>query len=67
MLYLLVLIIGILIGGISVFFMSGWGYFKLDEVEEDGDKYHNIRIRLFPDQKIFKKRLILLVRSDSLK
>lgn len=67
MLYLLVLIIGILIGEISVFFMSGRGYFELDEVEEDGAKYHNIRIRLFPDKKIFKKRLILLVRSDSLK
>lgn len=67
MLYLLVLIIGILIGGISVFFMSGWGYFELDEVEEDGVKYHNIRIRLFPDQKMFKKKLIFLVKKDSFK
>lgn len=65
--YLLVLVTGILIGGIIVFFMSGRGYFELDEVEEDGVKYHNIRIRLFPDRKIFNKKVILLVRSDSLK
>lgn len=67
MLYVLVFIIGILLGGISVFFVSGRGYFELDEVEEDGVKYHNIRIRLFPDQKIFEKKLILLIKSDSLK
>ena len=65
--YLLVLVIGILIGGIIVFFMSGRGCFELYEVEEDGVKYHNIRISLFPDQTILNKKLILLVRNDSLK
>lgn len=56
-------IVGVIAGVILVFIKSGRGYFRLHEVEKDTG-YYSVQVRLFPDNKMLKKKTILLIYAD---
>lgn len=66
MLEVLLFSLGVVVGCIAtqILFrsMAGFGYFKLDVVSEEDDLY-SINIKLIPNQKLNKKKRIILKRD----
>lgn len=62
LLFLLGVVVGCVITQILFRSMTGFGYFKLDVVSEEDDLY-SVNIKLIPNQKLNKKKRIVLKRD----
>ena len=62
LLFLLGVVVGCVITQILFRSMAGFGYFKLDVVSEEDDLY-SVNIKLIPNQKLNKKKRIVLKRD----
>lgn len=64
--YLIVLGIGIVMGIVItasyMHFKTGYGYFKIEKIQDEEDLY-TVNMRLVPDQKLNKKSRIVLKRE----
>lgn len=60
--YIVGLFIGILGTIICIYVKCGVGGFKLEKIKDEED-FYTINVRLVPDQKLNKKKYILLTRE----
>lgn len=60
------LLLGVIVGAVVATLLSrshtGYGFFKLEKIQDEEDLY-TINMRLVPDQKLNKKKRIILTRE----
>lgn len=60
--FLFGLVIGVIVSNVSRWLSTGRGFFKLEKVPDEED-FYKINVRLLPDQKLNKKKHIILTRE----
>lgn len=63
LLFLLGIVVGCIVTQILFRSTTGYGYFKLDIVSEENGLY-SVNMKLIPDQKLNKKKQIILKREQ---